>query len=249
MSTGAFIVARLSSTRLPRKNIREILRKPMIEHLADRIRAAKLVDKVVIATSGLPSDDPLEELASHIGIGCYRGSLDNVMERITGAARAFECDTIVEILGDNPLVHSDVIDRVITLYKEKGLDYAATVTREYPVDRALIKLFSVGVRVQVYSQTAAARYVDFPEFFKNEDRGYSAYIFENPSIFKIGYLEACGDFHFMNRPDINFAVNYPDNFDAVRIIFERLYPADNNFSLKDVYSLFDTERYLYHMLD
>ena len=106
MTVAALLIARLSSTRLPGKNILPVAGKPMIQHLAERVSKSKLISNVIIATSTLPSDDPLEELANQIGVDCYRGSLDNVMERISGAAKKYNCDTIVEILGDNPLVHS-----------------------------------------------------------------------------------------------------------------------------------------------
>jgi len=122
MTTGVFIIARLSSTRLPAKNMMPILGKPMIQHLVERIAKSKTIDKIVITTSTLPSDDPLEALAEDIGIDCFRGDLDNVMERIVGAANYFNCDTVVEILGDNPLVHSSLIDDVVGLYHSKNLN-------------------------------------------------------------------------------------------------------------------------------
>ena len=83
MKTAAFIIARLSSSRLPEKNLMPILGKPMIEHLIHRVRKSKLIDEVCIVTSNLRSDDKLEEFAKVNNIPCYRGSLDNIMERIT----------------------------------------------------------------------------------------------------------------------------------------------------------------------
>ena len=118
MSTGAFLIARLSSSRLPEKSIMRILDKPVIELMVERVQASLLIDKVIIATSTLPSDDPLKELARKLGIGCYRGSLENVMDRIARAAKAYNCDTIVELLGDNLLAHSELIDDVIKFYKD-----------------------------------------------------------------------------------------------------------------------------------
>jgi len=248
MTIGALLVVRLGSTRLPQKGIMKILGKPMIELMIERVQNSKLVDKVVITTSTLHSDDPLENIARQLGVGCYRGPLDNVMERICGAAKAFGCDTVVELLGDNPLVHSDLIDNVIGLYRRDNLDYAASITKEYPTEEIALRLFSLGVRVQVYSRSAAERYVDYPKYIEDENRGYSAYMFEHPEVFKVGYIEAADKWGFMNRPDLNFAVNYKKNFDAVRIFFETHYATDRNFSLARVYEQLDQERYLYHLL-
>ena len=248
MNTGAFIIVRLGSSRLPEKGIMEILGKPVIELMVERIQNSKLIDKVVITTSSHPIDDPLEDLAEKLGVFCYRGSLENVMERISNAAVANDCETIVELLGDNPLVHSDLIDDVIVFYQEGGYDYAASVTKEYPISNPDTRLFSVGVRVQVYPRAAAERYMDYPDYIEDEGRGYSAYMFEHPETFKVGYFEARGKWAFMNRPDLTFAVNYRKNFNLIRSIFERNYPEDNNFPLKKVYQQLDEEKYLYLLM-
>ncbi len=240
MSVGAFLVARLSSTRLPEKNILPVAGKPMIQQLAERVKNSKLVDKVIIATSNLPSDDPLEDLAKEIGIGCYRGSLDNVMERIVGAADTYECDTIVEILGDNPLVHGGLIDDVVSLYTNDELDYAANITTEYKPHSDGKELFSIGLRVQVYSKKVADLYTQYPDYLEN-GRHPCAYIFDHPDEFKVGYIEATGKWAFMNHPDLNFAVNYPKNFELTKKIYERNYPNDVNFDLQSIYNQLNDE--------
>jgi spore coat polysaccharide biosynthesis protein SpsF len=220
----------------------------MIELMAERVLASEAIDKVVIATSNLPSDDPLEALAEKIGIGCYRGSLENVMDRIVNAAEAYDCDTIVELLGDNPLVHSELIDDVVRYYRDSGYDYAATVTREYPVSEIEKKLFSIGVRVQVYSSAIAQQSVDYPAYFGDEDKHPTAYIFERPEKYKVGYFEARGKWAFMNRPALTFAVNYRKNVNLIRAIFEKNYPEDTNFPLERVYQQLDLEKYLYILM-
>jgi len=245
MTTGAFIVVRLSSARLPEKGIMRILSKPMIELMIERVQKSELIDKVIITTSTLPSDDPLENIARKLGVGCYRGSLENIMERISGAAKAYDCNTIVELLGDNPLVYSDLIDDVIEMYKDGNYDYAAMLTKEYPVSDSTKKLFSVGVRVQVYSKSVAEQYLQYPEYINNDSKHPCAYIFDHPETFKIGYFEARDKWSFMNQPDLNFAVNYQKNFDLIRTFFETHYPNDNNFSLKKVYDQLDAEKHLY----
>ena len=247
MTIGAFLIARLSSSRLPNKNILPVVGKPLIELLSERVKSSKLISKVIIATSDLESDDPLEELANKIGLLCYRGSLNNVMERITKAAEKFECDTIVEILGDNPLVHSELIDNVIDVYLSKQADYAATLTKEYDVSHSHRKLFSVGLRVQVYSLKVAQRYINFPEYLSN-GRHPSAFIFDNPQTFSVKFLEAVDKWSFMNKPDLNFAVNYNKNLELVKKIFEENYTRERNFPLNWVYKQLESNKDLLRLL-
>lgn len=246
MSICALIVARLSSSRLPQKNIKPILGIPMIQLLADRVSKAKCVDKVIFTTSIEASDDPLQELAKKTGHGCYRGSLDNVMERIVGAAKEYRCDTVIEILGDNPLVHADLIDDTFEIYKNGHYDYAATITEEYEGLSEGMAKFAVGLRVQIYNFQAAMDYKKFPEYPDN-GKHPCAYIFDHPHQYKLGFLQATGKWSFLNKPKINFAVNYPKNFDLVRKIFEGNFPADHNFSLASVIRQMDKDRSLYDL--
>lgn len=241
MATGAFLVARMGSARLKGKNTAEILGKPMIEHLVGRVRRAALVDKIIITTSTEKTDDVLEEIAEKLGVKCYRGALNNVMQRVSNAADALECDTIVELLGDNTLVHSALIDDVIKLYRDRRCDYCANVTKEYPISRNEVKLFSVGVRVQVYSASAARKWKKYPAYTNDPDKSTTAFMFEQPDIFKISYLEAKGRWEFMNKPDFTFAVNYFKNLELIRIFFGKHYPKDKNFPLEIVYKQLEDE--------
>ena len=56
----AFIIARLNSSRLVRKNVMPILDLPMIIHLANRIKLSEYVDRVIITTSNQETDDELD---------------------------------------------------------------------------------------------------------------------------------------------------------------------------------------------
>ena len=234
MSIVAFVIARLSSTRLPGKAILPVSGKPMIQCLCERIRASKKIDKVVIATSRLKIDDPLEKLSKKIGVDCYRGSLENIMERICEGAREFNGETIVEILADNPLVHSSLIDSVIQVYLDNKLDYASNITSEFEHHGNTKALFSLGVRVQVYSLETAEKFTFYPEYPSN-GKHPSAFIFDNPNEFKIGFLEATGPWKFMNKPFLNFAVNYKKNYEFISKIFDKDYVDGTCFPLESVY--------------
>lgn len=242
---GALLVARLSSSRLPKKNILPIVSKPMIELLYERVNSANNLSKVIICTSEEKSDDELEQLCLSKGWDCYRGSLDDIMLRQVKAAEKFGIENIVEILGDNPLVHSGIIDSVIDLYDKSDCDYSANLTKEYENILPEDKLFSVGLRVQVYRTVIAAKYRSF-DVYKNPSLHPSSFIY-NSKEFNSKFLTAENEWSYLNRPDLNFAVNYPKNFLLARLVFESLYHKDKNFDLKQVFSLLDSQTYLYNL--
>ena len=233
MSNVAFIMARLSSKRLPAKNLMEIVDKPMIQHLVNRIKKAKSIDKVVIATSDHPSDHALEEFAQKEGIDIWRGSLDNMMERLLGAVEHFGATNIIEILGDNPLVHSDLIDDTFEFYKNGNYDCATTLTNEFPQVDTALKRFAIGIRVQIYKASVARDYKQYPDYF-DDSKHFSSYMFDYSQKYKAGYFEATGKWDRLCLPELNFAVNYRKNFNFVERVFENNYRRDDNFTLFDV---------------
>ncbi len=241
---GALIIARLSSSRLPKKNIIKILDKPMIEHLYDRVSRSKNLSKIIICTSTHPTDDDLEKLCIKNNWDIYRGSLEDIMERQVKAAEKFNIKNIVEILGDNPLVHCEIIDDVINIHANNNVDYVGNITKEYSnTDNKT--LFSIGLRVQVYATELASKYKSY-EVYKDPDLHPSSFIYNNES-FSSAYLEAVGKYDYLNKPELNFAVNYKKNFILIREIFENLYNDDNNFDLKKVFEYLERNKYLYHM--
>lgn len=243
MKTGALLIARLSSTRLPAKNLKLMAGLPMIAHLAERVGRANSIDQVIITTSEEASDDPLAAFAKEAGIACHRGPLDDVMARICGAADAFDLDTVVEILGDNPLIDHHLVDDVMAMYDPTTVDYAANISPDYAVKPDGSIEFAIGVRVQVYSAMTAKRYVEFPDVAGHP----SSYIFDNPDQFKCVYLNATDKWAFLNKPEINFAVNYPKNFTLMERVFDELYPNDPTFSLQRAIEVMDADPSLYDL--
>jgi len=129
----ALIQARMGSTRFPGKSLVDVAGHPMLWQVIERVRAAATVDKVVVATTDKPSDDPIAALCGDEGIPCFRGSADDVLDRFYQAARAHQADAIVRITGDCPLIDPAVIDKIVSRFRHGDCDYASNVLRyTYP---------------------------------------------------------------------------------------------------------------------
>ena len=232
------LAARMGSSRFPGKTLSDLHCLPMLERQIERIRKSIYIDSVVVATTELPADQEIEDWCKVKDVECFRGSADDVLGRLTSAAQHFNMHTVVEVLGDNPLVHSEMIDAAVELYFEKKTDYVATLTDEYPKAPNGLKKFPIGVRVQVFPATTLIR---CSELTKNDSHREHAtsYIAENPDIFSIAFVEAEKVFSACNRPELTFAVNFPNNLDLIRLIFDELYEKNNNFSVEYAINLFD----------
>jgi spore coat polysaccharide biosynthesis protein SpsF len=125
----AIIQARTSSSRLPGKVLLDIAGQPMLQHVIERTKRAKMIDGIVVATTTNPSDDVLEQFCQKQDISCYRGSLSDVLDRYYQAAREFHADDIVRLTADCPLIDPGVID--LTVYGFLGIAIQDTTAPSY----------------------------------------------------------------------------------------------------------------------
>src|SRR3954452_5685494 len=217
----ATIEARMTSSRLPGKVLLPALGKPLLELMVERLRRCEHLDAIVIATTRDASSDPLEELAKRLGIGCFRGSEDDVLARVLGAAQAYEADVIVELTGDCPLIDPALVDDVIERYLEGGSDYTANV---------LEKSYPLGFAVQVFPTKVLAEVAEATD--DPADREHvSLYIYEHPERYRLRSVVS-------DHPEsaaLRLTVDTADDYELVKTVFEEL-PGD--FGLPEILDLF-----------
>lgn len=175
----AIIQARMSSSRLPGKVLRDIHGKPMLVWVVERARRAQCLTEVMVATTTDPADDMIEQVCRQLGIACFRGNGFDVLDRYYQAAREAEADVIVRITADCPLIDPGLIDVVVERFFEKKVDFAANrlpppYQRTYPI----------GLDVEVVSFTALQRaWQQATE--KHEREHVLPYLYEIPGRFNI----------------------------------------------------------------
>jgi spore coat polysaccharide biosynthesis protein SpsF len=227
-SVGAVIQVRMGSTRLPGKALLPAAGKPLLQHLIERLQRAALVDRVIVATTTNVEDDAVEALALRVGAGCHRGSVDDVLGRVAGALQAFDIDVHVEIHGDGPLADWRLVDRAVRAYLEGGWDLVTNAARvTYPPGLELW-VYSAVLCGRLASEATDATYRDSP----------ALYVMERPAEFAILNLEAPPELH---APDTYIEVDEPEDYEVMKTIIERLYPANPAFLIEDVLALVSLE--------
>ncbi len=131
----ATIEARMSSARLPGKVLKKIGKFPSLELQVKRMRKSIFIDEIVIATTNNKADDSIENFCNKINCKVFRGSENNVMERILHAAQSESADIQVQITGDCPLIDSEIIDDLIKLIlSNQDLDFVSNeIERSFPI--------------------------------------------------------------------------------------------------------------------
>lgn len=223
-SICAIIQARMGSERLPGKVLKTVLGKPLLLYLLERLRLAKTLSKIIVATTTLEEDNPIEALCHEVGISCFRGDSEDVLSRYIHAMRFFGVDVGVRITGDCPLIDPFIVDEAVLLFSEgqSKFDYVSNcVNRTYPR----------GMDVEVFSYEALER--AFHEATTKEEREHvTYYILMHPTLFNIGSLEERENLSFLR-----LTVDTPEDFLLISKIIENLSVKHPYFSLAEIVSL------------
>jgi spore coat polysaccharide biosynthesis protein SpsF len=125
----------MGSSRLPGKVLLDIAGTPMLARVVDRAGRGRLVDRVIVATTTRPQDDPLADYARDLAVDVFRGDEDDVLDRYYQAANQYHLDVIVRITADCPLLDPGVLDRVVEVVLDSGglVDFCSnTLERRFP---------------------------------------------------------------------------------------------------------------------
>jgi len=216
----------MSSTRLPGKVMKPILGRPMIERQIERLRRCKRVDQLIVATSNQPEDDVLGTLCRGLGVPCFRGDLENVLDRFYQAAKPYHPKHVVRLTGDCPLADPRLIDELIDFYLNAQCDYANNCEVPTLPDGLDAEVFSFAALTQAWQEAV----------LPSQREHVTSFIRSHPERFKIGFYKYRRDLS-----DMRWTVDEPEDLQFVTTVYEKLYPADAAFGTEDVLALLEQE--------
>ena len=220
----AILQARMSSSRLPGKVMAAVLGEPMIGRQVERLRRAGRIDKLVVATSTDPSDDPLAAYCERLELTVFRGPLDDVLERYRGAlAQHPQTTAVVRLTADCPLADPALIDQVIDHHHATGADYTSNTlgSRTYPH----------GLDTEVIRPAALAEAADYAAD-PYEREHVTPYIYRRPDTYRLA-----GVARHESLARLRWTVDFPEDLDFVRDVYARLYPRDPGFGTNAIAAL------------
>jgi spore coat polysaccharide biosynthesis protein SpsF len=218
----AVLQARCSSTRLPGKVMLPLCGEPMVARQIERVLRSRRIDRLIVATSTAASDDPLAELCRERRIDCFRGDLDDVLDRVYRAAEAHQPKHVVRLTADCPLADPAVIDALIAFCLDGAFDYASN---------ALEPTFPDGLDAEIMT-FAALREAWTNARLPSQREHVTPYIYQHADRFRIG--------SFKREPDLSalrWTVDERVDYELVSAVYDALYPANPAFSSEDVLRL------------
>jgi spore coat polysaccharide biosynthesis protein SpsF len=242
--TVAIIQARMGATRLPGKVLLDIGGQPMLARVVERVRRARRVDLVVVATTVEVQDDPVAQECARRGYACARGSLHDVLDRYVQAARLFEAGVIVRVTADCPVIDPQLVDLCVDEFRKAGADFAATrLPPPWP------RTYPIGEDVEVVGRAALER--AWAEADRPHQREHvMPFFYEGlptvPVAAPVAQLESPRGFRLVllnHAPDCGaqrWTVDTPEDLELMRQVYARFKNRDG-FGWTEVLALFERE--------
>jgi spore coat polysaccharide biosynthesis protein SpsF len=219
---GCIIQARMGSTRLPGKVMKELQGKSVLYHVIQRVKQSKLIDEIIIATTNHKRDEVIVDEAKANDVNFFRGSEEDVLSRYYYSAVEFGLDAIVRITSDCPLVDPFVIDEVVNFYLNNNY--------------VLVTNGGVGENDRTYPRgldTAIFSFDVLKDAHENATQKYqrehvTPYIYENfpDEIYR-----------YKNERDLSeyrLTLDTPEDYELIKKIYEKLYEGKHDFYLDDI---------------
>ncbi len=228
MKVSVIIEARLGSKRLPNKIILKIKKYLFIEYLIKRLKLSKKINEIIIATTDLPQDRKLVNIAKKNKIKYFQGSEKDVLKRVIDTGKKFKCKTIVRVTSDCPVLDISILDQAIDMFKKNKCDYLSNShVRGYP-DGMDVEVFDLKTLIKSYKFAKNKKYKEWTTWS----------IKKNPKIFKKLLLVPPKELYW---PDLGLTLDeYRDYLFLKKIILyfkERL-----DFSCLDIIKLLNKKK-------
>jgi spore coat polysaccharide biosynthesis protein SpsF len=207
MKIVGIIQARMASTRLPGKVLKDIGGQTMLARVVRRTQRAHMVNQVVVATTKSPADDVVVAECERLGVPIFRGAEQDVLNRYYLAAQVHQAEAVVRITSDCPFIDPSVVDQVVGAFLSVRPDYASnTLERTYPR----------GLDTEVMTTAALAR--GWREARKPYQRVHvTPYFYENPNLFRLLSVRAEADYS-----GYRLTVDTSEDLDFVQKVCARL---------------------------
>jgi spore coat polysaccharide biosynthesis protein SpsF len=232
MKIAAIIQARMGSTRLSGKVMKELKGKTVLSHVIERVRQSKLIEDIIIATTIHSGDDIIEKEALNYGSKVFRGSEEDVLSRYYYAAKENKVDIIVRITSDCPLIDPIVIDEIIEFYLKGQYDLVTNAGSDLTK-----RTYPRGLDTEVFSfEVLENAFLNGKENYHREH--VTPFIYEHSK--KIYY--------FKNKVDYSkyrWTLDTEEDYKLISEIYKRLYKGTHDFYLSDIIELFKEEPVLF----
>lgn len=215
----AIIQARAGSTRLPGKVLKDLAGKTVLERVIERVKASKLINDVVVATTVNKEDLAIVKLCSDNNVSIFCGSEDDVLDRYYQAARLFGADHVVRITSDCPLIDPAIIDLVIDRHLRENADYTSNTLKETFPDGEDVEIMTFTALKQAWQQASLT----------SEREHVTPFIRKNAGLFKLAVV-----INDENLSDKRWTLDNEEDYAFLKHVYSHFQGDGQLFGMSDV---------------
>lgn len=218
MNNLAIIQARMGSSRLKGKVLLDLVGKPVLQHIVDRVRQCRKVDHIVVATSHNESDIPIVEYCEKNNIDVFTGDEDDVLSRFANCAAWYNSKNVIRITGDCPMLDYTLVDRLITKHeKENNVLTSNCITETFPD----------GLDCEVV-RTSTLLLADRNAFMKSDREHVTTYI--KKDVINVSEMIST----FGNYNSFRWTLDQKEDYKFIKKVYKKLYHKNPYFGMQDV---------------
>lgn len=216
MKTIAIIQARMSSSRLPGKIIKNFSNNlNMLDMQIKTLQSILPSDQIYIATTCKNTDDIIEKKYQDV-CNVYRGDEEDVLSRFLDISKKVNAENIIRIASDNPFIFKEGIEFLLKEHANKHSDYTTFSIEEYPS-----MLVPCGLYVEVITANALLEIEKNATKTEKEHVTYAIYTrlkaSYNVNLISVDHLN-----NLLNNKDLRYTIDTPEDFQFINDIITKL---------------------------
>lgn len=217
----AIIQARMGSSRLPAKVMKNIIDRPVLGHVVERVKKATKIDQVIVATTTDAADREIINYCRANNINVFAGSEDDVLDRYYRTALEYglsDEDAVLRVTADCPLIDPQIIDQLLELFLDMDVDYASNVIPPTYPDGLDAEVMSFAALKKAWTEAKLS----------SEREHVTPYIIKHPELFSQANLKNVEDLS-----KLRWTVDETEDLELVRAIYRKM-GAGREFFMNDI---------------
>ena len=198
----------MGSTRYPGKMLEKLGSVPIIEWVLRRVKRAHMLDEVLLATTNLPRDDILVNIADQFDVNVFRGNESDVLKRFSDAAKQLNSEIVVRVCADNPFIDPFEIDRLVSFFNSNDIDYACNE------QNCLNRDYSCGFGAEILRASLLEELNKRVRESRQREH-VTLYLLENPNKFQLAAVPVPPELAY---PELRYDVDEPEDLESLKTL-------------------------------
>ena len=231
MKNYFYVQARIESKRFPNKVLKKICNKSIIELISERIERLNKIGSIIVVTGEKNKNALLIDEVKKLGLDYFSGNDENILDRFYNASITYQSDNIIRITADNVLFDTKLIEKCYNIFMNNDYDFVSIVKNQFPR----------GLGFEIFKQKALkTSWLESQKNFKSDIEFKTSFI--SPCVF-MEENKQLKKYIFQNGvkyPKMRLTIDYPEDYEFVKAIYEKLYEKNNDFEFNDVLELINS---------